>query len=67
MENKQEILDLLLQTLKATRNPSNLKSLKYDDQSEFVVAIFENGEKEYVNVGSDSGTVMIQHILNQII
>ena len=40
MENKQEILDLLLPALQATRNLHNLISLTYDTEKEVVIACF---------------------------
>ena len=67
MERKQEILDLLLPTLRATRNLSDLKSLEYDTQREVVVARFESGAAKVANIAGDSGTAMIKDILNQIV
>jgi len=68
MENKQQILDLLLPALKATRNLSDLESLEYKEESgdEYVIAKFPAGEK-IVNVYADSGTAMIIDIVKQIV
>ena len=65
-ENKQEILDLLLPALQATRNLSDLKNLTYDNHREIVIACFEKGVK-FANVEGDSGTAMIKDILKNII
>lgn len=67
MENKQEILDLLLPTLRATRNLSDLKSLEMDWNSETVIATFESGGTKVANVGGNSGTAMIRDIIVQIV
>lgn len=65
-ENKQSICDLLLVTLQATRNASDLVSLEYfEDEkgNETVVATFESGGKRVINVSMDSGTAMIRDIM----
>jgi len=67
MENKQQILDLLLPALKATRNLSDLKSLTYDETTELVKAEFQNGGKRYANVAADSGTSLIRDVIKQIV
>lgn len=66
MENKQKILDLLLPTLQATRNLSDLVSLEYIADKELVKATFPSGFK-YANVAADSGTLMIRDIITQIV
>ena len=68
-ENKQNICDLLLITLQATRNASDLVSLEYfEDEkgNETVVATFESGGKRVTNVSMDSGTAMIRDIMNNL-
>lgn len=67
MENKQEILDLLLPALQATRNLNDLKELIYDLKSEHVIAVFDNNSRKRINVAGDSGTAMIQDIINNIV
>lgn len=67
MENKQEILNLLLPALQATRNLYDLASLEYDPYKEIVIATFNNGHIKLANVAMDSGTAMITDTLRQII
>lgn len=67
MENKQEILDLLLPALQATRNLYDLEDLEYDAERETVIATFRNGYKKTANVAMDSGTAMIRDVVKQIV
>ena len=70
MENKKEILDLLLPCLQATRNLHDLAGLDYTEDeygNETVTATFGNGYQKRANVTADSGTAMIRDILSQII
>ena len=67
MENKQEILNLLLPALQATRNLFDLASLEYDREREEVIATFTTGYTKRANVALDSGTAMIKDVLKQII
>lgn len=67
MEDKQKILDLLLPTLRATRNLNDLVSLQYDPDKEMVAAVFSSGGVKMANVAADSGTAMIQDVIKQII
>ena len=64
MENKQEILDLLLPALQATDNLDDLVSLVYYPENELVRAGFANG---LANVAMDSGTSMIRDVIKQIL
>ena len=66
-EDKQKILDLLLPCLRATRNLSDLKELRFNAITETVDAVFENGHTKLVNVAMDSGTAMIKDIIKQIV
>ena len=69
MEDKQKILDLLLQALQATRHLHDLVSLEYVWEYEcgqHVEATFENGYKKQINVSMDSGTAMIRDIMEHI-
>lgn len=66
MENKQEILNLLLPALQATRNMHDLISLTYDAEKEVVTACFLGGKK-LANVWGDSGTSMIRDVIGQIV
>lgn len=67
-ENKQEICNLLLKTLQATRHFSDIKNLVYQEieGTELVKAIFESGGIKTANVTMDSGIAMIRDILKQI-
>jgi len=67
MENKQEILDLLLPALQATRNLGDLVSLTYDPETEMVAAVFTKGGAKLANVAMDSGTSMIRDVIKQIV
>ena len=67
MENKQHICDLLLQTLRATRNLFDLEELNYDPKRETVTAVFPNGGEKVVNVAMDSGTAMIKDVIENIV
>lgn len=69
MEDKQKILDLLLPALQATRHLYDLTSLKYVDKStchQYVEATFASGYVKQINVSMDSGTAMIQDIMEFI-
>ena len=63
VENKQRILDLLLETLQATANAADIASLTYDAERESVTVTFENGGSRIVNVAMDSGTAMIRDVM----
>lgn len=67
MENKQNILNLLLPALQETRNLHDLVSLRYIVEKESVEATFSSGSKKYANVAMDSGTAMIRDLLRQIV
>lgn len=67
MEDKQNILNLLLPALQATRNLNDLTSLDYIADKEMVIAVFANGSKKFAGVAADSGTAMIKDIINQIV
>lgn len=69
MEDKQKILDLLLQALQATRHLYDLVSLKYVYKStchQYVEAKFASGYAKQINVSMDSGTGMIKDIMEYI-
>ena len=67
MENKQEILDLMLPALQATDNLDDLVSLVYYSENELVRAGFANGSSRLANVAMDSGTSMIRDVVKQIL
>lgn len=66
MEDKQNICNLLLITLQATRSASDVVSIVYDNDSEIVTVTFESGGHRKVNVGMDSGTAMIRDIMKNL-
>ncbi len=68
MENKQEILDKLLETLKLTRDQANLYTLSYleEHDEEYVVAEYHNNFKKKICVTWDSGLSMIRDVLEGI-
>jgi hypothetical protein len=65
MEDKQRILDLLCETLHATRAQYDLQDLRYNAEKDTVLAVYENGAIE-VNVAMDSGIAMIRDVLRAI-
>lgn len=67
MEDKREILNLLLPALQATRNLSDLVSLQYVPEKDIVAAYFLNGSVKIANVAMDSGTSMIRDVIGQIV
>lgn len=65
-ENKQEICNLLLKTLQATHEYSDLIDLDFVESREIVVATFDSGYKKHVNVALDSGSAMIRDVLKAL-
>ena len=66
MEDKQNICNLLLITLQATRSAADVVSIVYDNDSEIVTVTFESGGYRKVNVAMDSGTSMIRDIMKNL-
>ena len=66
MEDKQNICNLLLITLQATRDAHDVVSIVYDNGSEIVTVTFESGGYRKVNVAMDSGTAMIRDIMKNL-
>ncbi len=66
MEDKQKICDLLADTLRATSNAWDVKSLTYDKGKEIVEVRFVGGGNRRINVAMDSGTAMIRDIVNHL-
>jgi hypothetical protein len=64
MEDKQKILDALLQTLRLTRSLYDLEELTYEPSSETVFAKYESGYGRRINVAMDSGTAMIKDVMS---
>ena len=64
MENKQQILDALLQTLRLTRSLYDLEELTYEPLSETVFAKYKSGYGRRINVAMDSGTAMIKDVMS---
>lgn len=63
MENKQDILDALVECLRLTRDQHDLEQLIYDEDQEIVTIAWESGGTT-VNVACDSGIAMIRDVLN---
>ena len=62
MENKQDILDALVECLRLTRDQYDLEQLIYDPDQETVTIAWANGGTT-VNVAMDSGIAMIRDVL----
>ena len=67
MENKKEIVALLLPVFLLSIILSDLIDLTFDEKTELVTATFSNGSKKLANVAMDSGTSMIRDIIGQIV
>lgn len=65
-EDKQQICDLLLPALQATRALSDLVKLTYSADEDMVIAEFATGNTKKANVAMDSGISMIKDIVKQI-
>ena len=66
-ENKQAILDKLVQAIRCTRAGEDVVALRYDRDSETVHVDFESGEDgRIINVAMDSGFAMIKDVVNNI-
>lgn len=69
-EDKQRICDLLLKTLQATYDASDLVALEYayieSEDKEIVTARFSGGGIRRINVSMDSGTAMIRDIMKNL-
>lgn len=72
MEDKQKICDLLLATLQATREYSDLDLLTYVTPKQphrydsYVEVRFTSGGKRIINTSMDSGFAMIRDIITHI-
>ena len=65
MENKQDILDALVECLKLTRDQQDLEQLIYTEDNETVTVAWANGGTS-VNVACDSGIAMIRDVLRAL-
>lgn len=66
MENKNKIVSLLKDLLKATRAGSNIEDMLFDEKKEKVEIQYEDGSKRKVDVAADSGIAMIVDVLKVI-
>ena len=64
-ENKQAILDKLVEALKLTRQHYDMVGMTYHPESEMVTVAWSEGGTS-VNVACDSGIAMIRDILRAI-
>lgn len=70
MENKQEICNLLLKTLKATRYGSDIAEINYYDEGNYgekAIISYSNGYEIIANVTADSGIAMIEDIIGTLL
>ena len=68
-EDKQDICDALLDTLKLTRAGQDITNLVYSSDAygdEWVMVLYTNGTHINVNVSMDSGLGMIRDIMKKI-
>ena len=72
MENLQEVVNKLSDTLKSTAQYRHLDKLVYvegelaNPYSEAVIAIWKHGGKTKINVGMDSGSAIIRDVMAHI-
>lgn len=62
-EDKQLILNKLLDALLETRDQFDLEELVYDAANETVIARYMNGGERRINVAMDSGVAMIRDVM----
>ena len=62
-ENKQEICNALVKTLKLTRDAFDVADLIYNAENETVMVLFKMGGTRIINVAMDSGVAMIRDIM----
>ena len=68
-EDKELILNWLLNTLRCTAAGCDLIQIRYEclqNGDELAVLIFNNGYRKTVNISCDSGIAMIQDIVRAI-
>lgn len=70
MENKQEICNLLLKAIQATRGGEDITALDYTNDKEVgietVTIHYKNGYSKTQDVTSDSGCALIREIVSGI-
>ncbi|MBQ1241449.1 MAG: hypothetical protein IIY21_29470 [Clostridiales bacterium] len=62
-EDKQLILNKLLDALLETRDQFDLEELVYDAVNEIVTARYMSGGERRINVNMDSGVAMIRDVM----
>lgn len=62
-EDKQKILDKLVETLKLTRAGIDIDTMEYYAPKQYVLIKFKSGFSRAVNVACDSGIAMIRDVL----
>ena len=66
-ENKQMILNALLEAIQCTRAGDDVTALRFDSKTETVYVDFENNKAgRKINVAADSGIAMLRDVLNHI-
>ena len=67
MEQKQEILNKLLEAIQLTRAGEDVTALRFDPEKELVHVDFVSGQDgRIINVAMDSGIAMLRDVLNNI-
>lgn len=68
MENKQQIMDLLLKAIQATRAGNDVSALDFDATNELVYVYFGGSDipGRIINVAMDSGIAMLKDVINHI-
>ena len=68
MENKQQILNLLLKAIQATRAGNDVSALDYDAEKELVYVYFGGSgfPGRSINVVMDSGIALLKDVINHI-
>lgn len=68
-ENKETIIQLLLQALKFTVAGVNIEQIRYEQLTngdEIAVIMYDNGYRKSVNISCDSGLALMRDILRAI-
>ena len=68
-EDKQDICDALLETLKLTRAGQDITNLVYSSDAygdEWVMVLYTNGTHINVKVNADSGMALVRDVMRRI-
>ena len=67
MENKEYICHILSIVLWNIQKTKKLKTLRYDEQTDMVVAIFNGSENQNIDIKDCSCAEMVKQIVNQLL